>query len=100
MVLTESDSGSRVVVAPGEVITVRLKESPTTGFRWALEAAGGLVPARADFVGGGAVGAAGVREFVLRPAQAGTYALSFKHWREWEGDSSVIGRFDLSVVVQ
>ena len=61
---------------------------------------GGLKPARADIVGGGAIGAAGVREFVLRPTQAGTYALSFKHWREWEGDSSVIGRFDLSVVVQ
>jgi len=30
----------------------------------------------------------------------GTYELLLKHWREWEGEASVIGRFQASVVVE
>ena len=55
-------------------LVVSLPETPSTGFRWVVEAQGGLRPAGDRFdPGGGAPGAAGVRRFTW---QAGPRALA------------------------
>src|SRR5262245_21975440 len=59
MVLSEQDFGRTVNVRMGEVVTVRLQENPTTGYRWAVETASGLEQTGDHFEAGGAVGAAG-----------------------------------------
>lgn len=100
MILSEQDSGRTVEIGVGEVVTVRLKENPGTGYRWSVDATDGL-----DLIGdrsevGGAIGAAGVREFQFRPTKVGSYELHIKNWREWEGESSVVGRFNVRFSVK
>lgn len=48
---------------------------------------------------GTAIGAGGRRTFRFRARRAGTTDLALKLWREWEGDSSIIERFQVSVRV-
>ena len=99
-IVDDRQSGSRIELACGNVVLVRLKENPTTGYCWSLEDAGGLMlEASAPVAGGGAVGAAGVHEFRLRAMQPGLGHVQLKHWRAWQGDSSVIGRFDITVQI-
>ena len=99
-VVDDSQCGARIELPCGGVALVRLKENPTTGYRWSLEDAGGLVlEASAPLTGGGAVGAAGVHEFRLRAIQPGLSQIQLKHWREWQGDSSVIARFNITVQI-
>lgn len=100
MILNENDSGRTVKMEVGEVIIVRLKENPTTGYRWMVEAANGLEQIGDHFIAGGAVGAAGVREFQFRPTKVGPYELRIRNWREWEGESSVSDHFDVKVIVK
>lgn len=101
MTLSEEENGRRIELKAGEVVTVRLKENATTGHRWAVESAGGL-----DLVddhyerGGGATGSAGVRVLLFRSSSAGAHDLRLKNRREWEGDSSIIERFKVTVVVK
>jgi inhibitor of cysteine peptidase len=95
--LTEQDSGRTVEVNVGRVVEVRLTENPTTGYRWTVEAASG-VDCRFDAVGG--IGAVGMRVFQFRSNCAGLYELRLKNWREWEGESSVLRRFEAKILVK
>jgi predicted secreted protein len=101
MMLGEQDRGRSVEVPGGGVITVRLKENPTTGYLWSVEATNGLELVGGRFEGGGpAIGAAGVRVFQFRAPRAGSHKLRLKNWREWEGDTSIIDRFDANIIVK
>jgi len=101
MTLSEQDNGRTVEVNAGDVVTVRLKENPTTGFRWTVESAGGLVLAGDEYEGGGGgMGAAGVRVLQFRSPGAGAHELRLKNRREWEGDSSVTERFNLTITAK
>lgn len=98
--LTAEDSGTTVQARVGDVLAVLLAENATTGFRWhvdMIDAAFELVSdgyraAPDDTPGEQRVGSGGTREFRVVPTRVGLATMSFKHWREWEGDSSVIGR--------
>jgi predicted secreted protein len=100
MTLTGADRGRRVEVGAGTVVGVRLPETPTTGYRWTVEAAGGLelVGDRADPAG--AIGGTGARELQFRATAPGSHELRMKQWREWEGEGSVIDRFAVTIVVK
>lgn len=93
MILNENDSGRTVKIGIDEVITVRLIENPTTGYRWLVESLGGLEQISDRFESDEAIGASGVREFHFRATKVGLYQLNIKNWREWEGGSSIITRF-------
>jgi inhibitor of cysteine peptidase len=97
MMLSEQDAGRTVGMHVGDVVTIRLQENPTTGYRWAVEATGGLEQVGDRFVPGGAIGAAGIRSFEFRPPHAGAYELRMKHWRTWEGESSTQNRFNVKI---
>jgi inhibitor of cysteine peptidase len=100
MTLSEQDSGRRVDISLGSSLLVRLKENPTTGYRWIVETASGLEQVGDHFEGGGAIGAAGVRLFQFRADHTGSYKLQMKNWREWEGEASVISRFIVEGIVK
>lgn len=100
MMLNHQDNGRAVEMNLGDVVTVRLAENPTTGYRWTVETSSGLEPVGDRFEAGGAIGGAGVRELQFRPAQAGTHELCLKNWREWEGDDSVVERFAARIIVK
>lgn len=101
--LTQADAGKAVEVKAGDVISVRLEENPTTGYRWAVGEldAQVLELQSSDFVGpqGSGMGAAGERRLTFRAKQAGTTALQLQYRREWEKDNPA-GRYSLTVKVE
>ncbi len=100
MILSEQDLGRTVYVDVGTIITVCLKENPTTGYRWTSEASTELEQVGDRFKTGEAIGAAGTRELQFRTTKTGSYGFNMKNWCEWEGESSVTDRFDAKVIVK
>ncbi len=101
MTLTEQDRGHTIQVDTDSVVTLRLTENPTTGYRWTLETAPELEQIGDRFEAGGpAIGAGGVRVFEFRATRVGRHELRLKNWREWEGENSVIDRFDAKIDVK
>ncbi|CCF17081.1 chagasin peptidase inhibitor I42 family protein [Brevibacillus laterosporus GI-9] len=101
MVLTEQDSGQIIDISVGKIITVQLKENPTTGYRWTVETASGLEKIGDSYKPGGAgIGAAGLRIFQFKTIQVGSYELHLRNWVEWEGDSSIVDRFNVRINVE
>lgn len=100
MILKEQDSGRIINMNEGDVFAVHLQENPTTGYRWKVETTNELEQVGNHFEPGGAIGAAGLRVFQFRTKGIGLYELHLKNWREWEGESSVINRFHVKIVVR
>ena len=105
--LTEANHGQAIELRRGEAIDLALPENPTTGFRWQVVRADGLVeepavnvaqPPRAPGLPP-QVGAGGIRRFRFRTRTAGIGRLEMKLWREFEGDSSVLKRFVIDVTI-
>lgn len=98
--LTEAENGRQVALRAGDELVVRLKENPTTGFRWQAVTVEGLEAAGAAFQMAPApqFGSGGLRELRFRVVSAGRLELWL--WREWEGESSVTSRFDVRVLVE
>jgi inhibitor of cysteine peptidase len=100
MVLSETDRDRTVTINKGSVLTVRLKENPTTGYRWFVSMIEGIEIISDHNDAGGPIGASSVRVFKFRLNKTGSYNLKMKHWREWEGEASVIDRFNIKIIVQ
>ena len=101
MILSEQDNGHTITVDVGSIITVRLKEMPTTGYRWIVEAADGLEQVSNRFQEAGeAAGAAGMRVLQYRATWVGSYGLRVQNRREWEGAESAIEEFTATIVVK
>lgn len=100
MTLSEQDSGRSINVNLGSLLSIRLKENPTTGYRWTVETSSGLEQVGDHFEGGGAIGGAGVRLLQFRAIRAGSSELRMKNWQEWEGEASVISRFVVEVIIK
>jgi inhibitor of cysteine peptidase len=102
--LTQADNGRSVEVKPGTIIVIQLAENPTTGFRWAVDQIDEqIVPiVRVDYTtaAGGGIGGGGTRSFTLRAEHAGTMQLQLKLWRDWEGETSIVARFTVTIQVR
>jgi inhibitor of cysteine peptidase len=102
--LTQGDKGKSITVHIGDEIIINLPENPTTGYRWAIDKmdATVLVSQNPTFSStpGGAIGSGGTRTFTFIAKQPGTVHLQLKRWREWQGDSSIIDRYDITVQIQ
>ena len=103
--LTSADSGRSLAATPGDEIIVLLAENPTTGYRWHAEVYGDAVALEADGYrppplpepSQPVFGRGGQREFRFRVLAAGSTVLELKLWREWEGESSVLERVNVTV---
>ena len=102
--LTQADKGKSITVHIGDEIIINLTENPTTGYRWAIDKidATVLLAQNPTFSStpGGAIGSGGTRTFTFIAKQPGTVYLQLKLWREWQGDSSIIERYDVTIQVQ
>ncbi len=100
--LTEADANTIMVVQRGESVELRLPENPSTGYRWSIDIAppdaAALAGSRWLPVGAG-VGAAGSREFDIAMKETGKVILRAKLWREWQGEVSVIQRWEFTLQV-
>lgn len=101
MILNDQDKGRNLEVETQTLVTVRLKENPTTGYRWEVETAGGLEMVGDSFEKtGNAIGSAGVRVFQFRASGTGSHRLSIRNWRDWEGEGSIIDSFYATILVK
>jgi predicted secreted protein len=99
--LTEHDSGTTVTVAPGSVITVRLEEARTAGFKWAVhDASGGAVAlASEDLTPGALPGGLAVHEFRFVAVEPGSAALRLVERRPWAPDDPPAASWQIRVEV-
>jgi inhibitor of cysteine peptidase len=98
--LTQADSGKSFEVHKDDAIVIRLKENPTTGYQWAVEKADDRISTSFSLPEDAKIGGGGTRVFIFKPKTADTAHIQLKHWREWEGDDSIIERFDVTIVVR
>jgi inhibitor of cysteine peptidase len=104
LILTQEDTGKSFTVYSGDRIAIQLKENPTTGYRWAIDRSDNTILAlqSSDFavLPGTGIGRGGTRTFTFKAEKSGAVHLHLKQWRGWEGDSSIIGRYDVTIQVQ
>lgn len=101
-VLTQADHRTSVEVALNDAIVLRLPENPTTGYRWAVDQIDSdkllLQSTHFSLLGAGA-GASGEKTLTLKATQPGKTHLQLKLWRDWEGDASIIDRYQISIQI-
>ena len=101
-IIVEKDNGSTIEVRLGDLVLVSLPENATTGYRWAIDHYNQeLIEAVATepHYESKAIGSGGEVDFIFKGKQLGVGEIMLKHWRQWEGDQSVIGRFQLRLHV-
>jgi inhibitor of cysteine peptidase len=98
--LTAADSGKSIEVQEGSEIVLVLDENPTTGFRWRVDRADGILELEDDSYTPDPnmqFGSGGVREFRFRGKAPGTAMLELTHLQEWEGEGSATRRFGVEI---
>ncbi len=97
-------SGQTVTVTPGDRLELRLRENPTTGFRWYVEndQTGVLIlendvsaPQRS-----GVSGAGGMRDLVFKVEKPGHTKLRASYRRSWETQTPAEESFELTVTAK
>ncbi|OPY31920.1 MAG: Chagasin family peptidase inhibitor I42 [Methanomassiliicoccales archaeon PtaU1.Bin124] len=103
MIYTEMDDHRTINIRVGDGFTVRLVENPSTGYRWFIERKGWLEIVKDEYVedqhAPDEMGVGGHRIFDFKGTRAGINVLKMKKWRDWEGNSSIIATFQLTVQV-
>ncbi len=101
LTLTQTDNGRSFSVAIAQPITICLPENPTTGYLWEFDRLDEnlLTLENSDFIREtqAGIGAGGERRFTLKGQQVGTVQIDLKLWRSWEGDSSAIDRYQVTL---
>ncbi len=104
LTLTKADKGKTVQVHTGDQVMLQLDENPSTGYLWAIDKTDNAVLAlqHSDYTPtpGGALGSGGTRVFTFIAKNPGRVHLQLKVWRSFEGNSSVIQRYDATIQVQ
>lgn len=101
--LSDHDNGGRRAARVGDDVELRLPENATTGYRWAVEQAGGPVLALHEQTArypSSAVGSGGEAIFRFRVAAAGSGELALTLRRGWEGAAAAIQRFAVTIDAQ
>ena len=98
--LDKTDIGRPRAAHPGDVLTVRLDETPTSGYRWELDAhdPGVLQPLDDDYTpaSGDLMGGGGTRVFRFEVVGFGTSPLKLIRRRPWDA-ASVVEEFETTI---
>ena len=104
VVADESQNGATVNVNRTAGITLRLKENPTTGYRWNLTVTPGLVITNDTYIPsdttGKLMGSGGTRVWEMNAASPGTQTIHAVYMRSWEPVTGNETAFSMTVVVQ
>jgi inhibitor of cysteine peptidase len=103
LTLTHADQGKSLTVSPGDTVSLTLDEAPTTGYRWDIERSNAEILEVLDSTyrqpGQSAVGGSGEHSWTFKAKREGSVQLVLKRWRSFEGDTSVVERFDVTIRV-
>lgn len=103
-VLSINDHGKTLNTKVGDTVIIYLDENPTTGFLWSIdngiEDVALLEDSEFRMAEGTGVGGGGQRKLVFKAKTPGEVELKLKHWREWEGEGSIISRFAVILRVE
>jgi inhibitor of cysteine peptidase len=101
--LTNDDSGQTVEVNQGDRIRIELESNPTTGYEWALDSTDETIlvyeGSTYESEDGNRVGQGGIQTLTFQAAEPGQAEIHLKYWRSFEGDASVVERFDVTITV-
>lgn len=98
----EKDDGRTIDVYLGQLIEITLPENATTGYQWAIDTYPTDlldVISTQSVYNSNTIGAGGNALISFRVRKQGCGEIVLKHWRSWEGASSVTKRFYLSLNV-
>ncbi|MDP3564258.1 MAG: protease inhibitor I42 family protein [Methanoregula sp.] len=103
LIVTEEQNKATVTVQQGSIITVRLPENPTTGYRWNLTTTPGLQVTGDTYVSsdttGKLMGAGGTRIWEIKAAVPGEHKINAVYMRSWEPVSMNETGFSMTVIV-
>ncbi len=103
LAFSQLDNDTTAGVHSRDIITVRLPENPTTGYRWNITTSPGLVTLDDTYIytspEGRMTGAGGIRFLTLDPETTGTERISAVYKRSWEDDSAGGQVFIMTFVV-
>lgn len=101
--LTETDNGRALALRPDDTIRISLQENAAAGYRWSIDRFDqDLIEALATEprYASKAVGSGGEVTFSFKARKAGTGEIALKYWRDWEGESSVSKRYQITLNVK
>jgi inhibitor of cysteine peptidase len=102
LLIAEKDNGRTVDVRVGQSVRINLPENATTGYRWAVdrydEEFVESIATEPRYTAN-AIGSGGEVAFIFKGKKIGSGEIVLKHWRHWEGDSSITSRFRLRLNV-
>lgn len=100
-VLTAADNGRTVELRVGDEVGLRLSDDArVTGYRWAVDSADenlvditeGQDVSTSENMGGG-----DEAQWSIKARAPGATSIKLKRWRQWEGDSSVVERYEIAL---
>ena len=97
---TIENNGQSINISVGRMLSVRLPESPTTGYAWAIRGGTEVLTLKAsDFTpaASGALGGAGMRTLIFTAQAPGTTTLRLALVRDWETNVPAVEEFSLTV---
>ena len=104
--IVEEDNGNTVHVLPGEIIRVKLRSNPSTGFSWALGPieeemfeTSGESKFEANPHREGEAGYGGCEIWTFKAGQSGETEISLSYARPWEDERPAARTFKLHVVI-
>jgi inhibitor of cysteine peptidase len=102
LVVNEDQNNSTIEMVVNNILTLELKENPTTGFQWNLTTTPGIItiddayiPTSPQLIGSG-----GVHKWDIKTAQPGTQVIKATYMRSWEPVTGNETSFSLTVVVR
>ncbi len=102
-IVRQADDGKVFKLRKGDEIVIHLKGNRTTGYSWAIEEVDDnvlelvndvYIPDKPVLTGSG-----GVWTITFKAVSVGASPVRLKYWRPWEGESSVVERFEVTVRV-
>lgn len=104
VIVAQTDHLRAFEVSPGDLVSIRLEENPTTGYQWEVDEFDEqvIVVEHSDFsmAPGTGIGGGGIRTLAFRARSRGTVVLQMKLRREWEPEETAIDRFEVTIRVR
>ena len=100
--ISKAQDGQSIAARVDDLIALELPSNPTTGYKWAFADIDEslIVVESADYKAANiAVGSGGVERWMLRARLPGTARIELKRLRPWEGDRSIVERFNVTLSI-